>query len=320
VSNSTISGNSSGDRGGGIYNEGSALEVSNSTISGNSVANGNGGGIYNQNCCAGLQVSNSTISGNSASVRQQTEPAVGYGGGIYNTFSSALLKNTIVANNTSALGGSCYGGDDGGYNLDSGTSCGFSTSNNSLSGVDPMLGKLADNGGPTMTHALLAGSPAIDKGNSFGATTDQRGFARPQGTASDIGSFESAFTTTEDTLKPHVSTATPTGTGVARGTNLTATFSEKMDPLSITNSTFKLFKVKPLGSTTQITNVSVSLSTDGLVAKLNPFGTSSTVLAANTKYKGVITTGAKDVAGNQLDQNPTTAGLQQKGWTFTTKG
>ena len=57
------------------------------------------------------------------------------------------------------------------------------------------------------------------------------------------------------------------------------------------------------------------------VAKLNPFGTSSTVLAAKTKYKGVITTGAKDQAGNQLDQDPTTtASLQQKGWTFTTKG
>ena len=93
-----------------------------------------------------------------------------------------------------------------------------------------------------------------------------------------------------------------------------------MDPLSITKSTFKLFKVKPDGSTTQITNVSVKLTTDGLVAKLNPFGTSSTVLAENTKYKGVITTGAKDVAGNQLDQSPTTAGLQQKGWTFNTKG
>ena len=163
----------------------------------------------------------------------------------------------------------------------------------------------------------LRGSPAVDRGNSFGATTDQRDVARPQGTASDIGSFESAFTVIEDTLKPHVSTATPTGRGIARGTNLSATFSEKMDPLSITKSTFKLFKVKPDGSTTQITNVSVSLSTDGLMAKLNPFGTSSTLLAANTKYKGVITTGAKDEAGNQLDQNPTTTGLQQKVWYFT---
>jgi hypothetical protein len=54
------------------------------------------------------------------------------------------------------------------------------------------------------------------------------------------------------------------------------------------------------------------------VATLNPFGTSTTThLARNTKYKGVITTGAKDVAGNPLDQS-TTAGLQQKTWTFTT--
>jgi len=70
--------------------------------------------------------------------------------------------------------------------------------------------------------------------------------------------------------------------------------------------------------TTQITNVSVSLSTDGLTATLNPFGTSTTThLARGTKYKAVITTGARDVAGNQLDQNSTLSGLQQKAWTFT---
>jgi hypothetical protein len=62
-----------------------------------------------------------------------------------------------------------------------------------------MLGDLADNGGPTMTRALLEGSPAIDQGNSFGATTDQRGKPRPidfdassaaPGDGSDIGAFE----------------------------------------------------------------------------------------------------------------------------------
>jgi CSLREA domain-containing protein len=306
VSNSTLSGNSTDyDAGGGIFNHGTAT-VSNSTLSGNSANGGGGGGIYNDGL---IEVSNSTLFGNSAD----------FGGGILNPRGSTVtLKNTIVANSLS--GGNCEGEGtitNGGYNLDSGTSCGFPTQNSSK---DPLLGPLADNGGPTKTHALLEGSPAIDKGNSFGATTDQRGVARPQGTASDIGSFESAFTVIEDTIKPHVSTATPTGPGIARGTNLTATFSEKMDPLSITKSTFKLFKVKSDGSTTQITNVTVSKSTDGLVAKLNPFGTSSTVLGATTKYKGVITTGAKDVAGNQLDQNPTTSGLQQKGWTFTTKG
>ncbi len=123
-----------------------------------------------------------------------------------------------------------------------------------------------------------------------------------------------------ETTSPRVTSTSPThnATGVAPSANLTATFSEKMDRLSITKSTFKLFKLNPDGTQSQITNVSVSLSTDGLVATLDPFGTSTTThLARGTKYKGVITTGAKDVAGNQLDQNTTTAGLQQKAWSFT---
>jgi N-acetylglucosamine-6-sulfatase len=111
----------------------------------------------------------------------------------------------------------------------------------------------------------------------------------------------------------------PNATGVAPSANLTATFSEKMDPLSINKSTFKLFKVNLDGTQTQITNVTVALSTDGLVATLNPFGSSTTThLARGTKYKAVITTGARDVAGNQLDQNSTLSGSQQKAWTFTT--
>src|SRR5215208_108690 len=123
-----------------------------------------------------------------------------------------------------------------------------------------------------------------------------------------------------DTNSPRVISTVPKAgaTGVAPSSNLTATFSEKMMPSSITTSTFKLFKVNPDGSTTQITNVTVSLSTDGLKATLNPFGTSTTThLARNTKYRGVITTGAKDVADNTLDQDSTTTGLQQKSWSFT---
>jgi hypothetical protein len=62
-----------------------------------------------------------------------------------------------------------------------------------ISGVDPLLGPLADNGGPTLTHALLPGSPAIDAGNPAipnPPPADQRGFARIYGPAIDIGSFE----------------------------------------------------------------------------------------------------------------------------------
>jgi hypothetical protein len=56
---------------------------------------------------------------------------------------------------------------------------------------DPKLGPLADNGGPTLTMALLPGSPAIDAGNtSLAPATDQRGFSRPAGRAADIGAFE----------------------------------------------------------------------------------------------------------------------------------
>jgi hypothetical protein len=123
-----------------------------------------------------------------------------------------------------------------------------------------------------------------------------------------------------DTIKPTVIGTTPLSgaTGVGRGTNLTATFSEKMRASSVNATNFKLLKVNPDGSTTQITNVSVSLSTDGLTATLNPFGSSTTVLARGTKYKAVVTTGATDVAGLRLDQISSTTSLDQKTWTFTT--
>jgi Right handed beta helix region len=204
MSNSTLSGNSTNNNGGAILNYGT-LTMSNSTLSGNSSYYG-GGAIYNNS--GTLTVSNSTLSGNS------TTFGSGSGGAIWNSSGVSTLKNTIVANSPS--GGSCYGTiTDGGYNLDSDNTCGFGTPN-SISGVDPMLGPLAFNGGPTKTHALLEGSPAIDKGNSFGATTDQRGETRASnfvgipntGDGSDIGAFELQA---PDTTPPSVScSVTPT--------------------------------------------------------------------------------------------------------------
>jgi hypothetical protein len=64
--------------------------------------------------------------------------------------------------------------------------------------------------------------------------------------------------------------------------------------------------------------VTVGSATDGLKATLNPFGTSPTLLGANTTYRAVVTTGARDLAGNQLDQSSTTSGKQQKVWSFKT--
>jgi hypothetical protein len=138
--------------------------------------------------------------------------------------------------------------------------------------------------------------------------------------ADKVWSFTTLPPPPTDTTAPRVTSTSPVAnaTGVAPSANVIATFSEKMMASSINTQTFKLLKVTSSG-TTQITNVSVSLSTDGLTATLNPFGTSTTThLARGTKYKAVVSTGAKDMASNQLDQDQTPSnGLQQKAWTFT---
>jgi CSLREA domain-containing protein len=211
VTNSTISGNSAGGVGGGILNASGTLTVTNSTFSGNSSAGGvGGGGIYND--LGTLEVTNSTFSGNSATdtgggitnssfgtleVTNSTfsKNSANNGGGIFN-FNTATLRNTIVANSTQ--GGNCGGGiTDAGYNIDDGTSCGFSAANNSMPSTNPLLASsLAKNGGPTKTIALLKGSPALNaipqatNGCGTEVTTDQRGVIRPQGEGCDIGAFE----------------------------------------------------------------------------------------------------------------------------------
>jgi hypothetical protein len=101
------------------------------------------------------------------------------------------LCNTILAYSTS--GSNCWGTvSDYGHNLSSDNSAGFSATG-SLNNTDPILGPLDDYGGPTLTMALLTGSPAIDGGNTATApATDQRGRSRPYGAAADIGAFESS--------------------------------------------------------------------------------------------------------------------------------
>src|SRR5215213_5922903 len=193
VNSSTISGNSAGTFSGGIFNAGT-LTVNNSTISGNSAGTDNGG---IGNASAGtLTVNNSTISGNSANNN---------GGGIGNG-STATLNNTIVANNE---GGNCAGlpvTDDGGNLEWPGNDCGFALS------ADPLLGPLADNGGPTQTHALQPDSPAIDAAVECPPpATDQRGVSRPQGDACDIGAYE-VEVVVEDNTAPFVTATSPQAT------------------------------------------------------------------------------------------------------------
>jgi hypothetical protein len=137
--------------------------------------------------------------------------------------------------------------------------------------------------------------------------------AKAEDQAGNTSSASDSVTVTVDKTVPTVteSSLSPASgaTNVARNTSVTGTFSEKMDPNSITKSTFKLYKCPSTTSTnctTQVTNVSVSPSNDGLSATLDP----SDLLGARTRYKAVVTTGAKDVAGNALNQ--------QKNWYFTT--
>jgi len=193
LNNSTVSGNTASHVAGIWGAWGGTVTLNNSTVSGNIAWNNIAGGILYE-CGAGtLTLNNSTVSGNSA---------VSYGGGIVQDprFPPATirLKNSIVANNTGSFSANCYGTMTSlGHNIAGDASCALAGVGD-RNGVDPLLGPLADNGGPTQTHAPLAGSPAIDAvpladcTNASGAllATDQRGVARPQGVACDIGSVD----------------------------------------------------------------------------------------------------------------------------------
>lgn len=218
---STVGDNRAAADGGGIRANG-ATTIKHSTISGNE-AGGVGGGIVHE---AALLVWQSTISGNQAAAE---------GGGIAGAGSLTLLHSTVAANRAGAGGGGLHGfgvPDDrlaargsivagnaavncggnfltasAGFNLQSDDSCAFSSPTD-RSDTDPGLGPLARNGGPTATHGLRPGSPALDRvpANRFCPGTDQRGVARPQDVTStgpglcDLGATERRSATSERIL------------------------------------------------------------------------------------------------------------------------
>jgi hypothetical protein len=225
ITNSAVSGNvtfsilETGGVGGGIYNHG-ALTVANSSISGNvasgGLPGGYGGGIasdgeltitnstVSRNRASGLSASgggisgngrltitNSTVSGNAANVG-----GYGDGGGISG---GGTLRNTLIAGNTADRSPDLSGGfTSQGHNLIGDGSGGSGLTDTDLVGtaenpIDPLLGPLQYNGGPTLTMAPLPGSPAVDAGdNTDPPAFDQRGpgYDRIVGGVIDIGAFE----------------------------------------------------------------------------------------------------------------------------------
>jgi len=178
IDSSTLSHNSADNDGGGLYIDGELISI-NSTFSGNTA--NSGGGIFANS--GAVNLSSKPISDNSAV----------YGGGVY-IYSSLNFSNTLIAN--SIKGGDCYVWLEGtgsigtnAHNLVGDGSC--SNGGTKFLSGDAKLGPLANNGGPTQTHALLTDSPAIDARNcALAENFDQRGQPRPSGSACDIGAFE----------------------------------------------------------------------------------------------------------------------------------
>jgi hypothetical protein len=179
IRNSTFSANSTESSGGALDSEKETISIENSTLSGNEAKEG--GALFSY--MGEITVTHSTLYDNRAEE----------GGAIFNRIATYRLGSSILANNPD---GNCgfYGGGmvDAGYNLIDDNTCGeFAVQEGK-----PLLGSLADNGGPTQTHALLPGSSGIDaipeRKNGCGTNLlrDQQGEARPQGTGCDIGAFE----------------------------------------------------------------------------------------------------------------------------------
>lgn len=194
LSNAAVIANeSTGSFGGGIANSGTAtMSLTNVTVSGNR-AESDGGGI-DQGVGGLLNLVNVTLTGNLTDTSGDT----GGGGGIFNAGGAINLRNTIIARNRDNTSAPIVRSRDcGGATLTSHgnnligdrTGCTFVAARGDRTNVNPKLRPLANNGGSTFTHALGAGSPAINAGGSGAGPTDQRGVPRR---APDIGAYEFA--------------------------------------------------------------------------------------------------------------------------------
>jgi hypothetical protein len=207
ITGSTLNGNQAGGHGGGLYTRAPTTMI-NSTVSGNnSSAPSGSGGIYNS---ALFDVLNSTIGDNLGG-------QWGAGTAATNTITA---RNTIIARGGGGTGANCTATifNSLGNNISSDATCAL-TGPNDRNNTNPLLIALTNNGGPTQTHLVATGSPAIDGGSNTGCpATDQRGLPRPSdgdnnGTSiCDVGAVEIQGTTPTQppSTLPAAATATPT--------------------------------------------------------------------------------------------------------------
>ena len=164
----------------------------------------------------------------------------------------------------------------------------------------------------------LAASDVLGRAASTQTTSD----TAPRPLTTDGRSSDPDWADTlADTTPPKVMSTSPANDAkrIAPGVNVTATFTEAMDasatdgdPSTITGTTFKLVRLNADGTTTRVT-AAVSYAAATKKAILNP----ASNLSLGRTYKATVTTGAQDLAGNALDQNPKIAGNQSKNWMFT---
>jgi hypothetical protein len=281
VSSLTASGNFASAGGGGLGAGGigqgggifaivkAASSIVNATVVANQASgegepkgDGEGGGVWSSGEAGALTILSSTIDGNFAQA-----PPLGGGGGNLQALEPVKLRDTIVSGGSGPAGRqNCAGTIESlGNNLEDRDECGFHAPGD-ITGSNPSLGQLRSNGGPLLTQAPGQFSAALDAGAACPAT-DERGLARPQGSACDIGAYELA--------PPSVVTGAASAVGESSAT-LSGT---DANPDLLAGSGF--FQ---LGTTTAYTNGFSASASIGAGVIANPFSVTVTGLKPATTY------------------------------------
>ena len=299
IVNSTISGNAAGggvnQSGGAIHVFGNvALELDNSTVSGNSAVAFTGGIVLSTGATDPVSASNATAP-TLTLVSSILANNSGQGGDV-GTSTSTIPAFAINANN-SLIRTVCTG-------------CNISVSGSgNLTNVDPLLAALAFNGGPTRTHALLAGSPAIDAGsNPLALATDQRGegFLRTFGTAPDMGAFELAKVINLTLTSPLTGINQTVGGAVTLGTPAPAGGLQ----VTLASSNTNIASVAPSSVDIAAGQTTASFTVTGVAIGTATLTASGTGYADGTAQIGVtnnvITVGSLNMAPGQTQGFPVT--------------